>query len=424
MLDPLDPCCRRRFLGLSLGAGLGLALARLEQARAEGGSRPPATADAVIVLWMAGGMSQTDTFDPKPGTASAGPLRAIRTAAKEVQLSELLPRLAEQMRHVSLVRSMATREGAHDRASYLVHTGYAPTGTVRHPELGSLVGATLAKADLDLPAAVTIGGVAGPGAGFLGVGHAPFVVQDPSRPVADLAYPQGVDAARFARRRRLLEAFERQFRKDHPSDAVTGHEAVYVQADRLLHGRAAKVFDASDEPQRLKQAYGASSFGQGCLLARRLVEAGVKAVEVTLGGWDTHQDNFTQARRLAAELDQGLAALLADLHERGRLQRTLVLVATEFGRTPRVNDRDGRDHFANGWSVALAGGGVQGGRVVGATSDDGQQVARRPVTAADLHATTARLLGLDPAATRTTPEGRPIRTVDEAGKPVDELVAA
>lgn len=423
-MDMNDPACcdRRELLRLGLGGWLGLLLALRAQAQEERPEPPPAVtpAEACIVLWMSGGMSQTDTFDPKPGTASAGPLRTIRTAQRDVQLSELLPLTAEHMRHVSLIRSMATREGAHDRATYLLHTGWAPSGTVRHPDLGALVAQALARPDVELPPYVCIGGQ-GTGPGLLGVPFAPFTVRDATRPVQDLAYPAGVDAARFARRRRLLEAVERQFRRDHPGDETEGHTAVYVKADRLMHSRGVTAFDLSQEPARVRGAYGAGAFGQGCLMARRLVETGVKAVEVHLGGWDTHQDNFTQNRRQCGQLDQGLAALLGDLRERDLLRRTLVLVATEFGRTPRINQNDGRDHHASGWSVALAGGPVRGGRVVGATSPDGQVVAARPVGAADLMATVAHALGLDRARVNTTPEGRPIQVVDPTGRVVHEL---
>jgi hypothetical protein len=422
----LDPCCRRTFLARGVGAWLGLSLASLRLARAQetGAARSGGRADAVIVLWMSGGMSQTDTWDPKPGTPNAGPLGAIRTAAKDVQISELLPRTAEHMGALSLVRSMATREGAHDRARYLVHTGYAPTGTVRHPDLGALVARSLVRPELELPAYVSIGGQGGPGSGFLGVEHAPFVIGDPTRPVADIAYPTGVDDDRFARRRSILEAVERQFHKDHPGDETRGHTEVLARADRLMHASSLKAFDLTDEPAAVRTAYGrASGFGQGCLLARRLVEAGVPAVEVVLDGWDTHQDNFTRNRALAAQLDQGLAALVADLRARDRLSRTLILVASEFGRTPKINANMGRDHHATGWTVALAGGPIRGGRVVGRTSDDGQTVAERPVVAADLMATVAQALGLDPNQQNVTPEGRPIRLVDAAGKPLAELFA-
>jgi hypothetical protein len=323
---------------------------------------------------------------------------------------------------VSLIRSMNTREGAHDRATYLVHTGYAPTGTVRHPDLGALVAQALAPADAELPPYVCIGGQ-GVGAGLLGVSYAPFTVDDATRPVQDLAYPQGVDAQRFARRRRLLEAVERQFRRDHPGDETSGHTTVYEKVDRLMHSPRAKAFDLTEEPARVRGAYGIEPFGQGCLMARRLVEHGARAVEVQLGGWDTHQDAFTQHRRVVATLDRGIGALLADLRERDLLRRTLVVVATEFGRTPQINKDDGRDHFAQGWSVALAGGPVRGGRVVGATSADGAEVAARPVGAADLLATLAHALGVDRTRVNATPEGRPITVVDPAGRVVDELFA-
>lgn len=418
-------CCdRRELLRLGLGGWLGLMLALRARGQEERPEAPPGVtpAEACIVLWMSGGMSQTDTFDPKPGTASAGPLQAIRTAQRDVLLSELLPLTAEHMRDVSLIRSMATREGAHDRATYLLHTGWAPSGTVRHPDVGALVAQALARPDAELPPYVCVGGQ-GTGPGLLGVSFAPFTVRDATRPVQDLSYPAGVDAARFARRRRLLEAVERQFRREHPGDETEGHTAVYVKADRLMHSRGVAAFDLTQEPSRVRAAYGPEAFGQGCLMARRLVEAGVKAIEVTLGGWDTHQDNFTQNRRLCGQLDRGLAALLADLRERDLLRRTLVVVATEFGRTPKINQNDGRDHHAAGWSVALAGGPVRGGRVIGATSADGQAVAERPVAAADLMATVAHALGLDRDRINTTAEGRPIQVVDPAGRVVHELFA-
>jgi hypothetical protein len=425
----LEPCCDRRgLLRVGLGGWLGLLLAGAgdpARARAQSASAAPGVtpAEAVIVLWMSGGMSQTDTFDPKPGSASAGPLGAIRTAARDVQVSELLPRTAEQMGRVSLLRGMATREGAHDRATYLLHTGWAPNGTVRHPDLGALVTQALGRPDQALPAYVCIGGQP-VGPGLLGVERAPFTVADATRPVDDLAYPQGVDDARFTRRRRLLEAVEREFRRDHPGHETDGHTAVYVKADRLMHSDEVRAFDLAQEPARLRAAYGMDPFGQGCLMARRLVEAGVKAVEVQLGGWDTHRDNFTQNRKLAAILDAGLATLVADLAERDLLRRVLVVVASEFGRTPKINQNDGRDHFSSGWTVALAGGPVRGGRVVSGTSPDGLALAGPGLSAADLMATLALALGLDATRVNVTPEGRPIAVVDPKGRPVRELFAS
>jgi len=300
MPDP-DHTTRRRFLSASLGASLGAYLAggwghllaqepsAVPQGAVPGGGR----AKRCVVLWMSGGMSQTDTFDPKPGSKSAGPLKAIRTAAKGLELSELLPRLAEQARAVSLIRSMATREGAHERARYLVHTGYAPSGTVDHPDVGSQLAISLEDTKLELPAYVSLnGGAIGPG--YLGVDYAPYVIGDPTRPVANLAYPAGVDAERFDRRRRLLEAIEKKFKKEHPGDETRGHTSVYTKADRMMHSPQLVAFDLSDEPSPLRDAYGRNRFGQGCLMARRLLQRGVKTVQVQLGGWDTHQDNFTR----------------------------------------------------------------------------------------------------------------------------------
>ena len=425
-MRPLPLHSRREVLGLGLGGALALHLGGLRRLGAQEATRAGgamgAPAQQVVLLYMAGGMSQLDTFDPKPGTKQAGPLKAIRSAAKGLELAETLPRLAEQARHLALLRGMLTREGAHDRARYLLHTGYPPSGTVRHPDLGAQVVSAHPDPELDIPAYVTINGRS-PGPGFLGIDAGPFVVGDPRQPVANLVYPPGVDAARFDRRRRLLEAIEKRFRKQHPGSETDGHQRVYERADRLMHSPRTKAFDLTQEPAAVRQAYGEGPFGQGCLLARRLLQAGVRVVEVVLDGWDTHQDNFTAVRRLAGELDQGFAALLRDLHEREQLAKTLVVCLSEFGRTPAINKDDGRDHHANGWTVALAGGPVRGGRVVGATSPDGEQVAERPVSAPDLMATLFAALGIDPSEERTTPEGRPIRAVEPSGKPVSELFA-
>ncbi len=416
---------RRDFLRLSLGGSLALAFsgARLfaqDDTQQRGRIAGAGAAEHCILLYMAGGMSQTDTFDPKPGSKSAGPLKAIKTSAKGLFLSELLPRLADQGKHLTVIRSMATREAAHERARYLLHTGYTPSGTVRHPDLGALVSQARADPNFELPAYVSIGGRS-IGGGVLGVEHSPFSVEDATRPVSNLGYAKGVDAKRFKKRRRLLDAIERQFAKQHPGDETLGHTQVYAKADRMMHSARVKAFDLSGESQTLKDAYGANRFGQGCLMARRLVETGVKIVEVQLGGWDTHQDNFTANRRNAAMLDAGMGTLIGDLAKRDLLSKTLVLLITEFGRTPRINDNDGRDHWANGWSVALAGGSIKGGRVIGVTNSDGTKVTKRPITAQDLVASTFHAMGVDAARINDTPNGRPIRVVDKIGKVIPAL---
>lgn len=415
---------RRAFVAGALGASLGWALlgrrGQAQQRTRTGGKRPPA--DHCVILTMNGGMAQTDTFDPKPGTRNAGPLAAIDTAAPGLRFSELLPRLAGEARELAVIRSMVTSEGAHERARYLLHTGYAPSGTVRHPDLGALVAQGKHDEEFDLPAYVAVGG-GGLGAGVLGVGYEPFRVADPRQPVENLSYAPGVNALRWQRRRKLLTILERRFLRRHPGEETRGHTQVYERADRLMHAAEVEAFSLAREPSGLREAYGQNPFGQGCLLARRLVEAGVPAVEVQLGGWDTHQDNFTRNRELAAMLDAGLASLLHDLRERDLLRKTLVLVLSEFGRTPGINANEGRDHWTRGWSVVLAGGPVRGGQAVGATGRDGTQGVERPVGVPDLFASIFRALGIDPARVNETPNGRPIRAVDAGGKVVGELFA-
>ena len=409
---------RRDFVRWTVGAGLGGLLWTPEA----WGKGPRGGAEHLLVLRMAGGMSQTDTFDPKPNSRSAGPLKALETPVKGVQVSELLPRVAEQLGHLALIRSMVTREGAHDRANYLLHTGYAPSGTVEHPDLGSWTAYSRPTPKLHLPPAICIGGRP-LGAGFLGVEHAPLTVANPLKPVENLTYAPGVDAERFDRRRRLLEAVERKFRKEHPGRDTAGHSSVYAKADRLIHSPQTQAFDVSQEPEAVRQSYGMGRFGQGCLLARRLLEVGVRSVEVVLGGWDTHRDCFTRHRALCAELDGGLSALVADLRQRGLWKSTLVVLLTEFGRTPRINDNEGRDHFAGGWSAVLGGGPIQGGRVVGRTSEDGLKVVERPVNAGQLLATIYRALGVDTEQEHYTDAGRPMRPLPPEAKPLEELFA-
>jgi uncharacterized protein (DUF1501 family) len=418
-----DPCCepglsRRNFLGLSLGGALGLALGGPSQLFAqEAASKLTGfgVAKRCVVLWMNGGPSQLETFDPKPGTLQGGPTKAIKTSAKGVQLAHTLPRLAEQMHHVALVRSMATKEGNHQRARYFLHTGYVPSGTVKHPDLGALVCQQIADPDLDVPSYVNVAGPA-PGPGVLGVGYAPLTIQDPTKPVANLAYARDVDEARFARRRKLLEALSADFNESRPGPETAGHQEVVAKADRMMHSPRVKAFDLDEEPTAIRDLYGRNKFGQGCLLARRLLEVGVKVVEVQLNGWDTHQDNFGRTTKLCGQLDLGFAGLIQDLEQREMLSDTLIVCMGEFGRTPRINGNEGRDHFAKAWSLALAGGPIQGGTVYGATNATGTAVASNPVRAQDLMATICHSLGLDAEKTNYTKEGRPITVVD-GGKP-------
>jgi len=404
---------RRRFLGVLGGAGaasfLGLWDPRLLFAR----PGRNATADSVILLWMAGGQSHLDTWDPKPGTPTGGPFGAIDTTAKDIQICELFPRIAESFDELSVIRSLTSREANHERATYQMHTGYAPLGSFQHSTLGSVISKMKGRKVPDLPPYITVGGQAWP-AGYLGSPFAPFRVADPDEPTRNLDYHQSVDDENFRERLRLLRKFDRRFRARHrKSDVLTAYAEHYKAAHQLMHSDSARAFDLSREPKDVREKYGASFFGQGCLLARRLVQAGVRFVEVTNAGWDTHADNFDEIRGRAPALDRAVAALVQDLRENELLHRTVVLLCTEFGRSPKINKNEGRDHWSRVFSALIAGGGIVGGRAVGASTPGGQEVAQDPVSVGQLHATLCRCLDIDYSDTNYAPDGRPIRIVQD-----------
>jgi len=370
---------------------------------------------------MNGGPSQLDTFDPKPGTVNGGEFRAIRTSAPDILLSEHLPIVATQAHHLTLIRSMATKEGNHSRARYLMHTGYPPTNSVTHPTFGSILSAELGDPKFDLPNAVTINSPAFDAA-FLGAEHDPFFVADPMKGVENLSSPQEIYPNRFRSRMEMVKFLNEEFAK-RTSDAVKEREAIYEKADRLIHSPLSKAFDLSQEPTSVRQAYGMNAFGQGCLMARRLVEAGVRFVEVSLDGWDTHQNNFESVKNLLRRVDPAMGTLLRELDERDMLHDTLVLWLGEFGRTPTINRNDGRDHWPNGWTVALAGGGLRGGRVIGATDENGVNIVGQPVSVTDFFYSLCTLFGVDPTKVNYSRIGRPIRIVD-GGSLIPDLVAS
>jgi hypothetical protein len=380
---------------------------------------PPPRAHACILLWLNGGPSHIDTFDPKSGP-TAGPFKAIKTRVPGVLLGEHLPHLAERADKLALVRGMHSAEGNHVRAQYYVHTGYAPNPTVVHPSLGGWTCARAGNPQADLPAFVSIGGPSF-GAGFLGVQNGPFVLDKAGAPPADVTLPPGVERVRFDRRREALDTLEDRFARSTGEAKVTGRRSVYAKAIRLMQAPGLAAFDLSGETEATLHAYGDSDFGRGCLAARRLVERGVKFVEVVIDGWDTHQNNFDRVKALSTTLDGAFAALLDDLAARRLLGSTLVACMGEFGRTPHVNANDGRDHWPQAWSAALAGGGVRGAVTHGATSDDGSNVVRDPTAVPDLLATMATLLGLDPDDTEITPAGRPV-SLTNGGRPIRAIL--
>jgi hypothetical protein len=391
---------------------------------------------ACILLFMNGGPSQYETFDPKPGTEAGGPTRSIPTCLPGVHVGEDWPHVAQQLGDLALIRSMTGKEGNHQRAQFLMHTGYAPSATVHYPSVGSLVAHELHDPQFDLPHFVNIGGAGagsagGPyGAGFLPTTFAPFVVEDPTKLPTNVDLPEGVNAGRLKRRLELLDRLEEEFAVAGARSRVEGHRNLVASATRLVTSPRLKAFDLSEEKESLRDRYGRTPFGQACLLARRLVETGVPFIEITNSaegamvtlGWDTHKDNFNQHRRLAAITDPAFATLIADLKERGLLERTLVIWMGEFGRTPQINANTGRDHYPQAFTVALAGAGIGGGRVVGSTNATGHEVADRPVTIPDLFCTIYHALGIDPRKENLSGGGRPVKLM-ESGQPVLELFA-
>ncbi len=418
------PIHRRHLLHLGLGA---LASALVRPATAAGPtvahrSGRRGQAKACILLFMHGGASQIDTFDPKPGRDTGGEFSAIPTALPGVHISEHLPRIAQRMGEVTLIRSLTAREGNHDRARHLMHTGYPPQGGAQHPAFGAWVadGRSAAPTPSALPGYVAIG-APGQGPGLLGAARAPFVVRNPLKPVRNLAPTAPLSSDRQEDRAELWRSLQRDFADDHPSLHAEGHQQIVEQALTMMSSSAVDAFDLERESASMRDRYGDSSFGQGCLMARRLVEAGVPFVEVGLRGWDTHADNFDRVRALSGPLDTGLSALLDDLRASGLLDETLVVWMGDFGRTPRINGRGGRDHHPACSSVLLAGGGIGGGQVIGATDADGFEVVDQPVTVNDLLRTMATALALDPDVTRMTPTGRPISMVD-GGRVIEGLL--
>lgn len=370
-----------------------------------------------VLLWMEGGPSQFETLDPKPAAGSAA---SIATAVPGVHLSENLPEIAGVLDRAALVRSLTSKEGSHPRAQYLMHHGYLPMGGVKFPTLGSNVADQLGDAAAELPSFVRIGGrgrTAG-GAGLLGVDYDPLVLNDPTQPPRNARPMTGV--ARYRRRLGLLDRLETDFGAVEGADVVADHRRLVAAASEMILSPGMDAFDIGQEPTAVRESYGEGRFAAGCLLARRLLESGVTFVEVTQNGWDTHQDNHKKVAENCAKVDRATAQLIRDLADRGMLDSTLVVWMGEFGRTPKVNPRGGRDHYPRAFSALLAGCGVTGGAVVGATDDEGSAVADRPVTPKDLYQTIYRALGIDAEYENVSLTGRPIKLVDE-GAAVDEL---
>ena len=413
---------RRDFLRFSAGASLAAGAMSWTDVIAASADDLRSRGMACILLWMQGGPSQFETFSPKPAHANGGGTKAIDTSVAGIQFSENLPRLATVADDLAVIRSMTSKEGNHQRATYLLHHGYLPLGGVKHPTLGSNVAHQIGDEAGQLPSYVRIGGrlANAGGGGLLGVEYDPLVLSKATRP-PDNTRPS-TDMARFERRLGLLHSLQDHFAATGGAQAVKDRTMLVDRAAEMIRSPDMEAFDLSQEPESLRQAYGAGEFAAGCHMARRLVERGVTFVEVVSNGWDTHQDNFDKVAELCGQVDQPAAQLIADLKQRGMLDRTLVVWMGEFGRTPRVNPRAGRDHYPRAFNVALAGGGVRGGQVIGATDAAGVEVADRPVQVVDLFRSVYHALGIDPDHENMSSIGRPIKVVD-GGEVVSELFA-
>jgi len=442
---------RRDWLKLSAAGVLGGSVSGWFGRLAARAAGDPQRKRSVILLWMNGGPSQMDTFDLKPGNANGGPFQEIATNAPGVRISEHLPKIAKHGDKMVVVRSMSTKEADHGRGTYLMHTGRPPGGPIQYPAVGSFLSKELERPDAELPGFVSVSpfrffNPGAYGAGFLGPRYNPlivgengnFVVQQPNGPaldnalkVQDLDLPPGIAPERAAARVKFLDEMEDDFLSERGGYPASSHRTAYQRAVTLMNSPSAKAFDLSEEKAELRDAYGRNLFGQGCLLARRLVERGVPFVEVTLAnipnaqvnGWDTHQQNFDAVKRLSGVLDPAWATLMEDLKQRGLLDTTLILWMGEFGRTPKINGQQGRDHWANSWSTVLAGGGIRGGQVVGRTGDDGMEVKDRPVTTPDFLATVCKAVGIDPTRQNDSNVGRPIRLTEPGAKPITEVLS-
>lgn len=413
-----QPMNRRHFLDHMKGAAAfgasSFALGRTVEAAATQLRRDH---KSVIMLWMSGGPPTIDMWDMKPGTPTGGPLNPISTTG-DLQITERLPLVAKQMKHLSVVRSMSTREADHTRGSYYLRTGYVPNPNVQHPSYGSVIAHEMEPriAGLEVPPFVSIGGPS-EGPGFLGMAYAPLQV-DASGRVRDVQ--SLVDDQRLDERLALLAEIEGRFAKQRRGPAASEHAKVLSRTVSLMRSEQMKAFDVNAEPTKARERYGDSGFGRSCLLARRLVEAGVPFVEVDFGGWDLHDDCFGRLDTKLPQLDQGMSALVSDLEERGMLDQTVILWMGEFGRTPRINGDAGRDHYARAWSAVVGGGGLKGGLAIGETSADGTTVESKPHSAEDLMATVCQTMGLSLQTEFTSGNGRPMK-IAGGGAPIAEL---
>ena len=420
----LDTLSRREAFGrvarATLGVGLVPAISRQLEAAVDG-KKPHAK--NIIYLMMQGAMSHLDTFDPKPGRDEQGETKTIPTKTPGIVFGQSLEKLAGLSDRLAVVRSLTTETGAHEQGQYLMRTSYPMINSIRHPAFGSWAVHAMGKISKDLPSYVLVGnGNDHPGAGFLDPSLTPVPVADPTKGLENTVRPRYLSEKNFDRRLALADRIDRDFKQRYAGRQLDAYNQLYKDAVRLMGSVDLQAFDIAQEKPEVRDRYGDSKIGLGCLLARRLVESGVRCVEVEFGGWDMHRDVFEEMDEKGPQLDRAMAALLEDLEQRGLLASTLVVLATEFGRTPRINENAGRDHHPGVFSCVLAGAGVQGGAVYGQSDESGFRPDKDPVSVADFNTTIAAACGLPYEKEFHAPNGRPFK-IGGGGKPISAVLA-
>lgn len=424
----LDQTGRREFLFRMARTCLGVTAAGYGASWLPGGAvlaAPQGVVKNVIYLRMTGAMTHIDTFDPKPGKEEGGETKAIATATPGLQIGEHLPKLAKLSPLWAVVRSLTTTTADHQQATYLMTTSYGEIASIRHPAMGAFANKLLGLRQKTLPDYVVVGGGnKHPGAGYLEAVYTPVPIGDPNLGLQNTKAPKYLTEQAFDKRMELINTFSAGFRKKYPQAQVEAYQEFYRQANDLMGSADLKAFDLKEEKQDVRDAYGTDRFGQGCLLARRLVQNDVRWVEVSYGNWDMHEniyDDRTLPARTAV-MDQGVAALLEDLKETGLIKHTLVVLATEFGRSPKINERAGRDHHPGVFCGLLAGAGIKGGVAYGTSDDKGFRPEKDGVNVKDFNATIAAAMGLPLAKEISAKNGRPFKIAGE-GKPIAGVLA-
>lgn len=423
----MDQPTRRSFMMRMAGTFLGVsALPDLltNKANAASNALPTRRNNApvnVIYLYMSGGMSHIDTLDPKPGTDAQGPTQVIDTNVSGIQVGQYMSSFAKHADKAAIIRGMTSTQGAHEQAYYLMHTSYPAIGTITHPGMGTWMMNMQGRTNKKLPGNIVVGS-GYKSSGFMEPNLGPLIIGDPNKGLQNSHLPSDVDEAQFKRRLSLASRLDRSFSTRYDQQQVKAYNDMYNDAITLMQSEDLAAFDLNKESRNVRTLYGDNAFGQGCLLARRLVQNNVRFVEVSLGGWDMHDDMFTRGAQLIPQLDQALGALLTDLTTLGLLENTLVVLATEFGRTPKINGNQGRDHYPKAFSCMLAGANIKGGQVVGQTDAMAANVESDKITIADFNATIGAAIGLDVEKVVISPSKRPF-TIANKGKPIAGILA-